>query len=400
MPESNFVFGSFNSASYSWCYKLKPINFPTPEKDTVSYEVPGRSGDLLIDFGSYKNVELTCEVILEAGAGETFLNCYDKLRNAIMVQNGYQRLEDSLYPGEYRMARAVGIERSKSDAQNGTATITFDAKPQRYLTSGETAAIDITTTAKIADADLVSGYADDIFNETVKTSFPGVLQNPEQTWLAWHVNKPSIGYSSTIKLFYPQGFTNTLTGGGNTYQQTVGVVSCLGSPLVGGTYSGGSFSIDPINDEYVVESSFAGNIDWVCFPEPIRFELWSEGVLIGEQFPDKDTLTMPQGVVGYNPLIKIGVSGAVNRNKAVLINNRIISLNTPATVGGSNPVTVTEVCIDCDTLNAYFKDNNVTYSLNNYVTLNGDFATFGESETFRTDSNVDSVQVIPRWWKI
>ena len=56
MPKSDFVFGSFDTSTSAAYYKLQPINFPTPEKDVETFEVPGRSGDLLIDYGSYKNV--------------------------------------------------------------------------------------------------------------------------------------------------------------------------------------------------------------------------------------------------------------------------------------------------------------------------------------------------------
>ena len=125
MPKSDLVFGTFStSTSGGKYYKTQPINFPTPEKDIEVYEVPGRSGDLIVDYGSYKNVEITAEIAIQATAPDTFLTLYDALRASIMVQSGYQRLEDSLYPNEYRVARCTGVEMQQADSMRGTATIT------------------------------------------------------------------------------------------------------------------------------------------------------------------------------------------------------------------------------------------------------------------------------------
>lgn len=148
MHKSDFVYGNFSTAGYSWCYKIQPINFPTPEKDVKAEPIPGRNGDIVYDYGTFKNVPTNVELVIEAPAGLDFLKCYDKLRRELVKYNGYQRTEDSLFPNEYRLTRVTGIERDQSDTQNGTVTVSLDCKPQRYLKVGETPVSYVGTASK------------------------------------------------------------------------------------------------------------------------------------------------------------------------------------------------------------------------------------------------------------
>lgn len=104
-----------------------------------SYEmipIPGRSGDLSIDQQRFENIEL----IYPAFIVEEFSGSIRDFRNKLLSNVGYQRLTDTYHPDEYRMAiYAGGLE--AAPVQGGIAgsfDITFNCKPQRYLTSGET----------------------------------------------------------------------------------------------------------------------------------------------------------------------------------------------------------------------------------------------------------------------
>lgn len=398
MPKSDFVFGSFDTSTSAAYYKLQPINFPTPEKDVETFEVPGRSGDLLIDYGSYKNVELTVEIAIDGAAVDSdFITLYDALRAAVMVQNGYQRLEDSLYPNEYRVARAVKCERNQSDTQSGKAVFTFDAKPQRYLTSGDVSQL---TPESHMTSQYVMGLGKDILNSTALDMMrvAGVSNYENREYMALNMSAYTAPTDS-FKIYYPEGFTSILkpTGGG-VYSDRIALLTCTGSPLINETAGQVTTRTVYLSDDMTYEKAI-GYVPppWYVFPMPLQLEVKHLGNVVESLFANYRELIPPDGVVKYSPLIHIYVDGAVSDPNVMTIADSIIGLNTPATVGDS--VTLTEFYIDCDTMNAYAQINNVTYNLNRYVTMTGMFTFSGTVKVAITPSIV-SAEVLPRWWKI
>lgn len=396
MPKSDFVFGTFDTSTSAAYYKLQPINFPTPEKDVETFEVPGRSGDLLIDYGSYKNVELTVEIAIDGAAVDSdFLILYDALRAAIMVQNGYQRLEDSLYPNEYRVARAVKCERDQSDTQSGKAILTFDAKPQRYLISGEEVALSIIGTGQSLQT---YGRGVDIFNADALAKLENIGGDNNKMYTVVDVSSYS-DYANfrEIRFYLPQNRApkyymldawapNGLLVGDQSDPDAIN--GWIGSPKVGG----------------IIESVMSGGavtFSEVAILNALRWEIREGSTVLASGTPDAGTITPPSGVMDYAPLIEIGVTGAVS-GVVGYINENMIALNTPATIGEpSDPKTLRKVYIDCETLNAYTEISGVIYNLNQYVTIDGVFVCPGDSTTdVYINSLIDYIKIIPRWWKL
>lgn len=396
MPKSDFVFGTFDTSTSAAYYKLQPINFPTPEKDVETFEVPGRSGDLLIDYGSYKNVELTVEIAIDGAAVDSdFITLYDALRAAIMVQSGYQRLEDSLYPNEYRVARAVKCERDQSDTQSGKAILTFDAKPQRYLTSGEEVALSIIGTGQSLQT---YGRGVDIFNADALAKLENIGGDNNKMYTVVDVSSYS-DYANfrEIRFYLPQNRApkyymldawapNGLLVGDQSDPDAIN--GWIGSPKVGG----------------IIESVMSGGavtFSEVAILNALRWEILEGSTVLASGTPDAGTITPPSGVMDYAPLIEIGVTGAVS-GVVGYINENMIALNTPATIGEpSDPKTLRKVYIDCETLNAYTEISGVIYNLNQYVTIDGVFVCPGDSTTdVYINSLIDYIKIIPRWWKL
>lgn len=130
---NTLIFGGVSSRDYFAVVDASDA-FVGAERDVTTLSVPGRNGDLVFDNGRYKNVEVTYTLYFR---NSRQLADY---RNAILSKTGYQRLEDSHLPYEFRMARIS----DKIDAaalgyrgRSGELKITFDCKPQRFLTSGE-----------------------------------------------------------------------------------------------------------------------------------------------------------------------------------------------------------------------------------------------------------------------
>lgn len=111
--------------------------YEIPEKEITKYEIPGRNGDIVIDHGTFKNVnvEYSISVMVEDGEYSSRLHA---IASWLYSPSGYARLEDSYDSECYRMAR-ISSNTSFENLFNqaGKATLTFDCKPQRFLKKGE-----------------------------------------------------------------------------------------------------------------------------------------------------------------------------------------------------------------------------------------------------------------------
>ena len=110
--------------------------FSSPERNTSSQEVPGRNGALLFDMGNYKNAPVKYPAFIINGLPTRIRD----FLNFAGAQIGYQRLEDTYHPYEFRMAKFKtnpSIDTAGYMNRSGKFTLEFDCKPQRFLKSGE-----------------------------------------------------------------------------------------------------------------------------------------------------------------------------------------------------------------------------------------------------------------------
>lgn len=142
MGLNSLTFGSVVSSDHG-VYILSDSVFNAPRRVYNMIDVPGRNGQLAIDENRYENIEVTYPAYVEASNFTEFRNKVAEVRNAFMAQTGYQRLADTYHPDEYRL----GIYHDDFDIDVkkflhiGEFDLTFDCKPQRFLTSGETSII-------------------------------------------------------------------------------------------------------------------------------------------------------------------------------------------------------------------------------------------------------------------
>lgn len=117
--------------------------FPTeslalaPTRIYESVSVPGRSGTLLLDRVSYENITIEYDVII---SGDSDFAKLSLLRNYLASRVGYKRLTDTFDTTHYRMAAYMEPFNMTTDwhsKSRSRGTITFNCKPQRFLTSGE-----------------------------------------------------------------------------------------------------------------------------------------------------------------------------------------------------------------------------------------------------------------------
>ena len=109
--------------------------FNAPERDVETISIPGRSGDLILDNGRFKNISVPypCGIVTNFAANVSALRAF------LLSQRGYQRLQDDYHPDEFRMAMFAGPIEVEPELVNrvGQFDLIFNCKPQRYLVSGE-----------------------------------------------------------------------------------------------------------------------------------------------------------------------------------------------------------------------------------------------------------------------
>lgn len=116
-------------------------DYEFPEKDYNVTHVEGRNGDIVIDAGSWQNVNRTYNLAIDTRT-VSYAEVASKLVQWLHSASGYARLEDSYEPDFYRMAMykdSGSITNIYSKA--GQIEVQFNCKPQRYLKSGEIADI-------------------------------------------------------------------------------------------------------------------------------------------------------------------------------------------------------------------------------------------------------------------
>lgn len=136
----SFTFNGISSASFGLLVN-NVSNFGAPSRVVDRIQVPYRNGALLLDTGTYTNYIVTYQVALINDA----IADTRALAKWLLQPQGYCELSDSYNTGEFRYAAYYNDLNYTMAHLNryGQATISFDCKPQRYLTSGQEA-IEIT----------------------------------------------------------------------------------------------------------------------------------------------------------------------------------------------------------------------------------------------------------------
>lgn len=104
------------------------------ERDTTTFSIAGRNGDLIVDNGRYKNIP----VIYPAFIPHTFGAEEQKVRNWLRTGAAYGKIADTYDTTHFRLGRPVGELTFTPVRPNGANfDITFDCDPRRFLVSGD-----------------------------------------------------------------------------------------------------------------------------------------------------------------------------------------------------------------------------------------------------------------------
>ena len=131
------TFDGANSKDYG-VYITGQAVYNAPKKAVEMVSIPGRNGAFALDKGHFENIEVTYPAGIFAETEEDFAQAVSDFRNYMCSREGYVKLTDDYNSDEYRLAiYKSGLEVSPAQLIAGEFNITFECKPQRYLTSGE-----------------------------------------------------------------------------------------------------------------------------------------------------------------------------------------------------------------------------------------------------------------------
>lgn len=124
----SFTFNGITCDSLGMVVERYPDR-PFPERKQTIYQVPGRSGDLIVDEDAFANVIQEYEVYV----GGSMQANLATIAAWLLTPPGYCVLTDTYDPTIKRLARFIGgVDFVNSLNKFGRATAQFSCKPQRY----------------------------------------------------------------------------------------------------------------------------------------------------------------------------------------------------------------------------------------------------------------------------
>lgn len=413
MGITNYIeFGGVKSSDYG-IYVSGEGTFNAPERDVELIEIPGRNGEFSLDKGRFKNITVTYPVFNYETNLTDFRTRLRDFCNALKSKIGYQRLEDTFHPDEYRMATFVDMIDINPVMYNTASTfkLVFDCKPQRFLKSGElpvtiTSGNTLTNPTLFESSPLLMarGYGDISFNDRTVTINNTVVGD---TILL----QPFGGSVFTSLKDYADGLVNTgdsiAIAQGSKATYTVKFKS--GIELLGvivGSTSGSPFTVVSSMNE----SSRTVVLDVTFNPVYLTAgtrKVTSANFTVNVQYVEggldqSSNLTFAPGI-DYTPdyrRISIYAGGGSNLPTIVQSVGREVwcqQVTAYSTISALGDPTY----IDLDIGEAYKMVNGEAVSLNNSVSIGSTLPTLAVGENTVTYPNtITSLEIQPRWWRV
>lgn len=411
------IFGGVDSSDYGIYISGEGV-YNAPERVVEFVEVPGRNGTIAMDQGRYENISVTYPAMYLGKNQEEFREKLSDFRNAILSQKGYQKLEDSYHPDEYRMGvYASGLEVTKlfRKMRGGEFELTFNCKPQRWLTVGELPipvdSGDVLQNPTPFDAGPLlelEGYGDVSFNGFTISLDNAVLGNVE---LVPRTQEDTS--EDSIEIEYPLDTSLFNDDDTITIQPVEFVFDYWSADTL---YTGVSYNIDtssstvtPTVKVPAYTQSSGGNhlVTTVVFPE-ITQDAPSSGYY--QPFVVAINLTATKSGGGtstgrcvcavniyHDKVVVYMLGGWSSGVRAVQNYYRLPAVRVDSTVNILGHPTY----IDCELGEAYRIVDGEYKTLNRYVALGSDLPALapGSNKITFSDTFTD-VKIVPGWWRI
>lgn len=412
------TFDGVDSTQYG-VYITGEAVYNAPMRDVEMIEIPGRNGAYALDKGRFTNIEVTYPAGIYGKDESEFAQAISDFRNALCSRKGYCRLTDGYNSNEYRMAvYSSGLEVSPAQLKAGQFDITFECKPQRFLTSGETEQT-VTSGATITNPTLfdshplllVDGYGDININDDVISIQQGSVMGDTE-FATTDVSSQSTSASQlTVTLSRTSEDLSAISLNGDTITMGNATVNVqLSAP---GTVSSFSATLSSATNIEYLNGSFLNRK--VVFNLLVKGITFSVGTASSGQ--EQATLTYSATVGGEakSGTITINVNWSYDGNNLFVTS---VSISAPANqspltlpVGSftniqpchvdSTKSALGQLYIDLDIGECYRIENGQYISINTATILPADLPTFNPgTNTITYDNTFTSFKVTPRWWKV
>ena len=418
-PYKTFTFGGVSSSAYD-VYLTGEGVFNAPERAVEMLSIPGRNGSFALDQGRFNNIEVTYKAGMYDVTDTNFATKVANLRNWLCSKKGYIRLSDDYNPNEYRMAvYKSGLEVEHEGLINGEFDLVFECKPQRWLTSGETAST-VANNGTLSNPTLfesspllaVKGYGNISFN-----GFSIDIQNVT----LGDVVMVDEAYSLGLNL--PQSFvidTSVVNTGDNVslvfdiadkYTSPVDAphgkyaVANIGDPV----YSNSDFSFVSANgDRQALTLNSRTNCQIVVGTNSTQTNTVTgtftvKNSVTNVSWTNTYIITQTVQYVAGTQTVTVSSSGTMtttlNGNTYQTVSDKLMSAyitanSTMSALG--NPT-----YIDCDIGECYMIKNSNIVSLNGVIDLGSELPTLASgTNTFTYDNTITELKVTPRWWQV
>lgn len=136
---NSFTFNGINSLTKG-VYVSGKDTFNSPQRNYDRSSIPGRNGDLLIDYGTMGNVEINYDAaIFSDNPSVSYDKIVSDMKAWLLSSKGYCRLQDTYHPDYYRMGFFEGpIDFDTILLEAGSTSLVFNCMPQCFLITGET----------------------------------------------------------------------------------------------------------------------------------------------------------------------------------------------------------------------------------------------------------------------
>ena len=414
MAVNSIIFGGVNSADYGIYISGEGV-FNAPKRDVEMINIPGRNGEFALDKGRFDNIEVAYPAFnFEPNDYASFAQNLADFRNAISSLRGYQRLTDTFHPNEYRIAVFVdGLE--IEPIKYNTASefdITFDCKPQRWLTSGETkssvASGGTVTNPTLFDASPLiecKGYGNINLNGGTITIAPVPIGNVLLSNGA-SFNKSNMSYSALAEQTRVTIDASKLNTGDSIYTAASDVTYNLTvEPVV--TLS--SISVENPVGDWETSCAISSSTTAYC-RTTIPAQTFQKGTSGTKSYEYWMHWEADAGSVTASRRISIQLSydGANTIKLSVTQLDTALAYETYSMSGrigqvnGYSTIVVDQTFyIDLEIGEAYYLSNN-TYSSANYaVTIPAKLPTLAPGANTITYTNtITNFKITPRWWKV
>lgn len=389
--------------------------YNAPEREVEMISIPGRNGAFALDKGRFENIPVKYPAGVFTDNEADFAQAISDFRNFLCSKKGYCRLTDEYNPNEYRMAiYKSGLEVEVAQRRAGEFEILFDAKPQRWLTSGETA-VSVASGGTLTNPTLfdahpllevygygaisIGDYSISIQNDTI--GMMSLASGIRAIRLAEfdYANYP-IEYGDEIYL--RDALAQIEYYSGNVEKITSITVAKEGSGM------DFDFSYSLYDNDQRAKISFSRASTTYNAQYPTEYStaytitVNVEDIQYGNANYETISVRIKRTNTGSGKVLSFGFASAptFSRNiagqiKGTTISIPLIEANSTAMSFG-NPT-----YIDCEIGEAYGVVDGAVVPLNRYISLGSKLPTLAAGDTEITfDNTITELNVTPRWWKV